>query len=53
MVQEMLQAKEIAVKCIPSGGDWFGVTYASDKEKAMESLSNKTKEGQYQSPLWS
>ena len=53
MVQEMLQAKEIAVKCIPSGGDWFGVTYASDKEKAMESLSNKTKEGQYESPLWS
>ncbi len=52
MVQEMLQAKEIEVKCIPSGGDWFGVTYASDKEKAMESLSSKTKQGQYVSPLW-
>ncbi|MFX0555595.1 nucleotidyltransferase family protein [Maribacter sp. CXY002] len=52
MIQEMLQAKEIEVKCIPSGGDWFGVTYASDKEKAMESLQNKTKEGQYVSPLW-
>lgn len=52
MIQEMLQAKEIAVKCIPSGGDWFGVTYASDKEKAMESLRNKTDKGQYVSPLW-
>jgi len=52
MIQEMLQAKEIAVKCIPSGGDWFGVTYASDKEKAMESLQNKTNQGQYVSPLW-
>ncbi len=52
MIQEMLQAKEIEVKCIPSGGDWFGVTYASDKEKAMESLQNKTKEGQYITPLW-
>jgi len=52
MIQEMLQAKEIEVKCVPSGGDWFGVTYASDKEKAMESLSNKTKKGQYVSPLW-
>ena len=52
MIQEMLQAKEIAVKCIPSGGDWFGVTYASDKEKAMKSLQDKTDNGQYVSPLW-
>lgn len=52
LIQEMLQAKEIMVKCIPSGGDWFGVTYASDKEKAMESLQLKTKEGQYPAPLW-
>ncbi|MFS4466766.1 nucleotidyltransferase family protein [Maribacter sp. 2210JD10-5] len=51
-IQEMLQANEVEVKCIPSGGDWFGVTYASDKEKAMESLQNKTREGQYVSPLW-
>ena len=52
MIQEMLQAKEIGVKCIPSGGDWFGVTYASDKETAMKSLQNKTNKGQYVSPLW-
>lgn len=52
MIQEMLQAKEIEVKCIPSGGDWFGVTYASDKETAMDSLQNKTSKGQYVSPLW-
>jgi NDP-sugar pyrophosphorylase family protein len=52
MIQEMLQAKEIDVKCIPSGGDWFGVTYASDKETAMKSLQNKTNKGQYVSPLW-
>ena len=51
-IQEMLQAEEIKVKCIPSGGEWFGVTYASDKEKAMESLQDKTKKGQYISPLW-
>ncbi|WP_241240768.1 NDP-sugar synthase [Maribacter sp. MJ134] len=52
MIQEMLQGKEINVKCIPSGSEWFGVTYASDKEKAMGSLLKKTKEGQYTSPLW-
>lgn len=52
MIQEMLQANEIEVKCIPSCGDWFGVTYASDKEKAMDSLKEKTREGQYRAPLW-
>ena len=52
MIQEMLQANEIEVKCIPSGGDWFGVTYASDKQKAMDSLQEKTNEGQYIAPLW-
>ncbi len=51
-VQEMLQAGEIAVKLVPSGGDWFGVTYASDKEKAMKNLQDKTAQNQYISPLW-
>jgi NDP-sugar pyrophosphorylase family protein len=53
MIQEMLQAKEIEVKCIPSGGDWFGVTYASDKEKAMNSLKEKSDSGKYPAPIWS
>ncbi|WP_405410774.1 NDP-sugar synthase [Maribacter sp. Asnod1-A12] len=52
MIQEMLQAKEIEVKCIPSGGDWFGVTYASDKEKAMNSLKEKSDSGKYPAPVW-
>ncbi len=52
MLQEMLQANEIEVKCIPSGGDWFGVTYASDKEKAMNSLKEKSDSGKYPAPLW-
>lgn len=52
MIQEMLQANEVKVKCIPSGGEWFGVTYASDKEKAVASLKNKTEKGLYPTPLW-
>ena len=52
MIQEMLQANEIEVKCIPSGGDWFGVTYASDKEKAMNSLKEKSNSGKYPAPIW-
>ncbi|MEO1010513.1 MAG: sugar phosphate nucleotidyltransferase [Bacteroidota bacterium] len=52
MIQEMLQTDEIKVKVVPSGGDWFGVTYASDREKAVAHLRRKTDEGQYVSPLW-
>ncbi|MEM9143175.1 MAG: sugar phosphate nucleotidyltransferase [Bacteroidota bacterium] len=52
MVQEMLQAGEINVKVVPSEGDWFGVTYASDREKAVDHLKQKTEEGEYISPLW-
>ena len=48
----MLKAGEAAVKLVPSGGDWFGVTYASDKEKAMKNLQDKTNQNQYISPLW-
>jgi len=52
MIQEMLQANEIEVKCIPSGGNWFGVTYASDKQVAMDSLKEKSNAGKYPAPLW-
>lgn len=51
-IQEMLQAGEIEVKVVPSGGEWFGVTYASDREIAVAELQNKTEKGQYISPLW-
>ncbi len=45
MIQEMLQADEIEVKVVPSGGDWFGVTYSSDREVATDA-------GKYIAPLW-
>jgi len=51
-IQEMLQAGEIDVKVVPSGGDWFGVTYASDRDKAVAFLQEKTAEGKYSAPLW-
>lgn len=52
IVQDMLQAGDISVKIVPSGGEWFGVTYASDRENAVAFLQKKTKEGDYVSPLW-
>jgi len=52
MVQEMLQAGEIEVKVVPSGGDWFGVTYSSDREVAVANLQEKTDAGKDIAPLW-
>ncbi|WP_246200117.1 nucleotidyltransferase family protein [Maribacter luteus] len=52
VIQEMLENNKIGVKVIPSGGEWFGITYASDKEKAMADLKKMAKEGGYKSPLW-
>ncbi len=52
IVQDMLQAGDITVKMVPSGGEWFGVTYASDRENAVAFLQKKTDEGDYVSPLW-
>ena len=52
IIQDMLQAGEIEVKVVPSGGDWFGVTYASDRETAVAYLKEKTNTGKYISPLW-
>ena len=52
IIQDMLQAGDISVKVVPSDGEWFGVTYASDREKAVAYLQQKTTEGDYVSPLW-
>jgi UTP-glucose-1-phosphate uridylyltransferase len=51
-IQEMLTAGDIDVKVVVSGGDWFGVTYASDREIAVANLRQKTDAGKYISPLW-
>ncbi|VAW17173.1 hypothetical protein MNBD_BACTEROID03-2247 [hydrothermal vent metagenome] len=52
VIQQMKDDHEAVIRALPSDSEWFGVTYASDKEKAIESLLRKTKEGQYPSPLW-
>ncbi len=52
IVQDMLQDGAITVKVVPSGGEWFGVTYASDRDNAVAFLQQKTDEGEYVSPLW-
>ncbi len=52
VIQAMLQEGITSVEVIPSESMWFGVTYADDKQTAMDHLKRMTGEGQYTSPLW-
>ena len=52
VIQAMLQRGKASVKVIPSESSWFGVTYADDKDIAMESLSSMVQNGEYANPLW-
>lgn len=52
VIQDMLQNGEVEVKVIPSGGEWFGVTYSSDRENAVTVLEEMSAKGSYRSPLW-
>lgn len=52
VIQEMLEKGMVKVEVIPSESQWFGVTYADDKDKAVELLRNMTALGNYRSPLW-
>ena len=52
VIEEMVQQRQTQVEVLQSDGNWFGVTYASDKEKAMQQLKTMTKSGKYTSPLW-
>lgn len=51
-IQNLLQEGKARVKVVPSQDTWFGVTYASDRKMAVNSLQEKTNKGQYVSPLW-
>ena len=53
VIQEMLENGLVDVEVIPSESQWFGVTYADDKDKAVDQLKNMTALGNYRSPLWS
>ncbi|MCK0190058.1 sugar phosphate nucleotidyltransferase [Arenibacter sp. F20364] len=51
-IKEMIAQNLIDVDVIPSASQWFGVTYASDKEVAVSELQRMTDNNEYISPLW-
>ncbi len=52
VIQGILQDQTALVEVIPSDSQWFGVTYADDKQKAVSLLQEMTNKGFYRSPLW-
>ena len=52
VAQEMMSNGLIDIHVIPSNSNWFGVTYYDDKDEAVNTLAQLTKEGKYPSPLW-
>ncbi len=52
IIQEMMVDKIITVDIAKTTSPWFGVTYAQDKENAVQTLADKTNNNEYSSPLW-
>lgn len=51
-IKEMIGQNIIDVDVIPSNSQWFGVTYASDKDSSVAALREMTDNKQYPSPVW-
>ncbi|MCM4167703.1 UTP--glucose-1-phosphate uridylyltransferase [Arenibacter sp. H213] len=51
-IKEMINQDLIDVDVLPSDSQWFGVTYASDKETAVSELQQMTAKNEYPSPIW-
>lgn len=52
VIQDMLRTGGARVEVIPSDSQWFGVTYAADKETAVNALNTLSSQGNYPTPLW-
>ena len=53
-VADYLIRNQIAsVKVLPTEDQWFGVTYRSDRDKAVASISKMIEDGIYPNKLWS
>ena len=51
-MQHWMDSRKVKVRLTEPGSDWFGVTYANDKFKAVQKLKEKTRDETYPSPLW-
>jgi hypothetical protein len=52
-VQKSIDNSQLIVRLIPANSQWFGLTYAADKARAMDAIHKLSAQGIYPSPLWS
>ena len=51
MIDAMIASGEADVTVLPTNDQWFGMTYAQDKEYVMERFRDMCKKGVYSTPL--
>ena len=51
-IQHWIENEQARVKLTAAGSGWFGVTYANDKQRAMDHLAERTRFTDYPAPLW-
>lgn len=52
LVDEMIKAGKAKVKALQSPAQWFGVTYAEDKQMVKDKLTALLEKGEYPQKLW-
>ncbi len=48
----LLQEGKVSVKVLPTADQWFGVTYAEDRESVVKAFQKLTETGVYGAGLW-
>jgi hypothetical protein len=51
-IQHLIQRHVASVKVLPTDDQWFGMTYATDRELVAQKIADLTEHGVYPSPLW-
>lgn len=51
-VESVLKSNTARVRVLPSEDQWFGVTYRSDRDKAVASINKLVEDGVYPKKLW-
>jgi len=52
VMTNMMEEAKVKIKLIQSKSNWFGVTYAEDKQIAMDTLKSFHQNGEYPEHLW-
>ena len=52
IITDMIMAKKMDVKVIPTNDNWFGVTYKEDKQMAVDAINEHIKNNVYPGKLW-